>query len=389
MVSPAFVERRFCTLPRSPNTGETTGRNMTAEFWYLVGFHVFILIMLALDLGVFQRQAHAVTMTEAAIWSTVWIVLALLFAFGIWKFWYLWHEEYPEQGPEKAVEFLAAYLIEKALSVDNLFVFAVIFRYFSVPSHLQHRVLYWGILGALVMRATLILLGAALLAAFHWMVYIFGAFLLYTAYKLSRSVEEEIDPGRNPLLRLARRFLPVVDSYESPRFWVRRDGRWHATPLPLVLLVMETTDIVFAIDSIPAVFGISQDTFIVYTSNVFAILGLRALYFLLANLLGMFRYLHIGLALVLAFVGAKMLLEEPLRGPLESVGIGKKELILLSLGVIAVILSVTVVISILAGPKEPLDHPPEGMTETPAPPQQEEVASNPDSATPEQPPRLP
>jgi tellurite resistance protein TerC len=337
----------------------------SAEFWYLVGFHFFILAMLVLDLGLFQRRAHAVSMIEAAIWSTVWIALALLFAFGIWNYWHLWHHQPRDEGPQKAIEFLTAYLVEKALSVDNLFVFAVIFRYFAVPAHLQHRVLYWGILGALVMRATLILLGSALLAAFHWMVYIFGAFLLYTGYKLFRSVEEEIDPGRNPLLRLARRFLPVIDSYEPPRFWVRREGRWHATPLPLVLLVVESMDVVFAVDSIPAVFGISKDTFIVYTSNVFAILGLRALYFLLASLLQMFRYLHVGLALILGFVGLKMLLEEPLRAPLESLGLGKQQLILLSLGVIAAILSVTIALSIFAGPKEPLEHPPEGVAETP------------------------
>jgi tellurite resistance protein TerC len=337
----------------------------SVEFWYLVGFHIFILAMLALDLGFFQRRAHTVGMTEAAIWSTVWIALALLFAFGIWKFWHLWHDQDHDRGPEKALEFLTAYLVEKALSVDNLFVFAVIFRYFAVPGHLQHRVLFWGIIGALLMRATLILLGSALLAAFHWMVYVFGGFLLYTGYKLACSVEQEIDPGRNPLLRLARRFLPVVDSYESHRFWVRRDGRWHATPLPLVLLVVESMDIVFAIDSIPAVFGISKDTFIVYTSNVFAILGLRALYFLLANLLGRFRYLHIGLALILIFVGLKMLLEEPLRIPLDSLGLSKQHLILLSLGVIAAILSVTIVLSIVTGPKEPLEHPPEGVAETP------------------------
>jgi tellurite resistance protein TerC len=337
---------------------------MTAEVWYLVGFHVFILGMLVLDLGVFQRKAHPVRMTEAAIWSAVWISLALIFALGIAKFWHLWHDENPEQGPEKALEFLTGYLIEKALSVDNLFVFAVIFRYFAVPAHLQHRVLYWGILGALIMRASLILLGAALLSAFHWLLYVFGAFLLFTAYKLARSVEHQIDPGRNPLLRLARRFVPVVDSYESPRFWVRRQGRWHATPLPLVLLVVESMDVVFAIDSIPAIFGVSKDTFIVYTSNVFAILGLRSLYFLLANLLGMFRYLHVGLALVLAFVGVKMLVEEPLRIPLESVGLGKPQLVLLSLGVIAVILSAAAVISILAGPKEPFEDAPGRVPET-------------------------
>jgi tellurite resistance protein TerC len=338
-----------------------------AEFWYLVGFHVFILAMLFLDLGIFQRQPRTVSLMEAALWSTVWIALALLFAFGIWKFWHLWHRDNPEQGPQKALEFLTGYLVEKALSVDNLFVFVVIFRYFAVPAPLQHRVLYWGVLGALFLRATLILLGAALLAAFHWMVYVFAAFLLYTAYRLARSVEEEIDPGRNPLLRLARRFVPVLDNYESPRFWVRRQGRWHATPLPLVLLVVESMDIVFAIDSIPAVFGITQDVFIVYTSNVFAILGLRALYFLLANLLGMFRYLHVGLALVLAFVGLKMLVEQPLHAQLESLGLGKQQLLLLSLGVIAGILSTAIVISIRAGPREPLEHPPEAGPETSAP----------------------
>jgi tellurite resistance protein TerC len=333
-----------------------------AEIWILIGFHILILVLLTLDLGVFQRKAHRVGITEAAIWSGVWIALALLFALGIGKFWHLWHPGKGTEGAEKGLEFLAAYLVEKALSVDNLFVFAVIFRYFAVPAHLQHRVLYWGIVGALVMRATFVLLGAALLAVFHGTVYIFGAFLLYTGYKLARSGDEEIDPGRNPLLRLARRFLPVVDDYESPHFWVRRHGRWHATPLPLVLLVVESMDIVFAIDSIPAVFGISKDPFIVYTSNVFAILGLRALYFLLADLLGRFHYLHVGLALILTFVGLKMLLEEPLRAPLESVGLGKMPLLLLSLGVIAAILTVTIVISILAGPKEPLKH----LEETPA-----------------------
>jgi tellurite resistance protein TerC len=355
--------------------------------WLLVGFHILILAMLALDLGIFQRKAHTVRLVEAAIWSGVWIALALLFALGLWKCWHLWDHQHPDLGPQKAIEFLTGYLIEKALSVDNLFVFAVIFRYFAVPAALQHRVLYWGIIGALLMRATLILLGAALLSLFHWMVYLFGAFLLYTAYKLARSVEQEIDPGRNPLLRLARRFLPVLDRYESSHFWVRRDGRWHATPLPLVLLVVESMDIVFAVDSIPAIFGITQDVFIVYTSNVFAILGLRALYFLLAGLLGRFRYLHIGLAWVLAFVGVKMLLEEPLRPYLDAIGLGKEQLILLSLGVIAAILGVAVAFSIYVGPKEPLEHPPEGVTEASPIPGEEMEASNPLTPTPEQPPR--
>ena len=256
----------------------------------LVGFHVFILFILALDLGIFQRNGHVISKKEAALWSAVWIILSLGFAVGIWQFWHLWHPDSPEaEGGAKAIEFLTGYVVEKALSVDNLFVFLVIFRYFGVPPSMQNRVLLWGIVGALIMRAALILLGAALLAAFHWMFYVFGFFLIYTSYKMLRSVEEEIDPSRNVFLRLARRFLPVIDNYDSPRFWVRREGRWHATPLPLVLLVVESTDVMFATDSIPAIFAITKDTFIVYTSNIFAILGLRALYFLLVGFLGMFR----------------------------------------------------------------------------------------------------
>lgn len=326
----------------------------STEFLVLVGFHVFIVAMLALDLGVFQRRAHAVSMREAGAWSAVWVALALLFALGIWLFWDRWHADQTDQGGVKAVEFVTGYVIEKALSVDNLFVFLVIFRYFAVPPHLQHRVLYWGILGALLMRATLILAGAALLAAFHWMIYVFGAFLLYTAYKMLRSsVEEDLDPGKNFFLRIARRLVPVVSDYDSQRFWMKRDGRWHATPLPLVLLVVETTDVVFAVDSIPAIFAITKDTFIVYTSNIFAILGLRALFFLLAGFLGMFRFLGTGLALVLAFVGLKMIVEEPLHAYLESIGLGRNALILISLGVVAAILTVSVVASVIAGPKEP------------------------------------
>jgi tellurite resistance protein TerC len=333
------------------------------EFVILVGFHIFILLMLALDLGVFQRHAHTVSIREAAAWSIVWIGCSLLFALGISRFWHLWKPDEPERGPEKAIEFLTGYLIEKSLSVDNLFVFLVIFRYFAVPRHLQHRVLYWGILGALLMRAALILIGAALLAWFSWMIYVFGVFLIYTAYRLARSVEEEIDPGRNPLLRFARRLFPVVDDYSSPHFWVKRAGRWHATPLPLVLLVVESTDVLFAVDSIPAIFGVTRDAFIVYTSNVFAILGLRAMYFLLAGFLGMFRYLSVGLALVLGFVGVKMIVEEPLHPYLEAHGIGSRETILFSLGVIALILAVAVIASLIAGPKEPLEHPPEAVSE--------------------------
>jgi tellurite resistance protein TerC len=297
------------------------------------------------------------------------VSLALLFAVGIWLFWDRWHPDEPPQGGVRAMEFLTGYLIEESLSVDNLFVFLVIFRYFAVPAHLQHRVLYWGILGALIMRPTLILAGAALLNTFHWMIYVFGAFLLYTAYKLFRSVEQEIDPGRNPLLRLAQRFLPVQNNYDSPTFWVKRDGRWFATPLPLVVLVVESTDVVFALDSIPAIFGITKNTFIVYTSNIFAILGLRSMFFLLAGFLGMFRYLSVGLAAVLGFVGLKMIVLEPLEPYLEQAGISRHTVILLSLAVVAGILTVAVVASIIAGPKEPLEHPPEAVAEdTPSQP---------------------
>jgi tellurite resistance protein TerC len=329
------------------------------EFLVLVGFHVFILAMLALDLGWFQRQAHAVSMKEATIWSLVWVVLAMLFALGIWQFWHAWNPGQPDLGAEKAVEFVTGYVVEKSLSIDNLFVLLVIFRYFGVPDRLQQRVLLWGILGAIMMRATLILIGAALLGMFSWVVYLFGAFLLYTAFRMFRSVEEEIDPSRNLMLRLARRVLPVVDSYDSERFWVKRGGRWYATPLPLVLLVVETTDVLFATDSIPAIFAITKDTFIVYTSNVFAILGLRSLYFLLANFLGMFRYLKTGLALVLAFVGIKMIVEEAFSESLKAWGIEREVLLLITLGVIAAILGLSVAASIWAGPKEPLEHPPE------------------------------
>lgn len=331
-----------------------------------IGFHILVFVMLGIDLFVFQRHAHAVSMKEAAGWSIVWVILAFGFALLIWQYWDTWYpnEENLPQGGVKAFEFITGYLIEKSLSVDNLFVFLVIFRYFGVPPHFQPRVLLWGILGALVMRITLIVVGAALLHAFHWMIYLFGAFLIYTAYQLFTSVEEEIDPGKNPVLRLVRRFFPVLDTYDTPHFWVKRDGRWHVTSLLVVLLVIESTDVVFALDSIPAIFGITQDVFIVYTSNIFAILGLRALYFLLANLLGMFRYLSVGLALVLAFVGVKMIVQDHVKPSIVDAGYSEHVLIFVSLGVILVILAVSVIASIIAGPKEPLEHPPEAVSET-------------------------
>ena len=296
----------------------------TPELW--VGFIVFILAMLALDLGVFHRRAHEVSVREALAWSVVWITLALVFNAGIYH-WF---------GRERALEFFTGYLIEKALSVDNLFVFLVLFTYFAGPGALRHRVLFWGILGALVMRAVFIVAGTALIAAFHWILYVFGAFLVFTGLKLLAARDEGIEPERNPVLRLIRRVLPSVPEYHGARFVVRHAGGWCATPLLAVLVMIEATDIVFALDSIPAVFAITRDPFIVFTSNIFAILGLRALFFLLAGMLGRFRYLKVGLGLVLAFVGAKMLLIDLVRVPIA-----------LSLVVIALLLGLSVACSML------------------------------------------
>jgi tellurite resistance protein TerC len=265
-----------------------------------VGFNVFVLVMLILDLKVFHRRAHVVSVKESLLWTGFWIGLSLLFNLGI----YFW------RGDDVALQFLTAYLIEKSLSVDNLFVFLIIFSYFAVPSALQHRVLFWGILGAIVMRLAFILAGIALIEAFRPVLYVFGAFLMLTAVRMARQKERKVDPERNPVLRLFRRFMPVSDSYESDRFFVRRAGRRIATPLFVVVLVVETTDVMFATDSIPAVLGITLDPFIVYSSNVCAILGLRALYFALAGIMGMFRYLNQGLVMVLFFVGVKMVIAE-------------------------------------------------------------------------------
>jgi tellurite resistance protein TerC len=333
-----------------------------SSFAILAGFHLTLVVILALDLGVFQKRAHVVGLKEAAIWSIVWVTLALLFAWGIANYWRLWDPANAAQGPEKAVAFLTGYLVELSLSVDNLFIFLVIFRYFAVPEHLRHRVLFWGIVGAVLMRAAFILAGAALLHRFHWLIYLFGGFLIFTAYKLIAVGKGEFDPGQNPVLRLARRFLPVVETYEAEHFFVRvppsdghkAAGRWHLTPLALVLLVIESMDVVFATDSIPAIFGITRDPFIVYTSNIFAIIGLRSLYFLLAGLLGKLRYLDYGLAGVLAFVGMKMLAEEPIPawnwpGLGGFLGVEPKYLGLISLAVVATILAAAIVPSVLLG----------------------------------------
>jgi tellurite resistance protein TerC len=321
---------------------------------------------LAVDLGVFNRKAHAVSLKEAVGWTLVWVSLALLFGFvGIRGYWELWDPQQPQAGPAKSLEFITGYLVEFSLSVDNLFIFLVIFRYFAVPDGLRHRVLAFGIAGAVLLRAAFILFGAALLHWFDWILYVFALILLWTAYRLARSVEEEIDPGKNPVLRMARRVLRFVDDYESTTFWVHRDGRWHATPLALVLLVIETTDVMFAFDSIPAIFGITQDPFIVYTSNILAVMGLRSLYFLIEKVLGAFRYLKIGLSAVLGFVGVKMLIEKPLGAKLDAWGIDQPQRILISLGIIVAILAVTVIASLLAGPAEPLEHPPDASSEVP------------------------
>jgi tellurite resistance protein TerC len=288
-------------------------------------FNIFVLAMLALDLGVFHRKAHAVRIKEALVWSGVWIALALLFNLGI----YYW------RGPETALEFLTGYLIEKSLSIDNIFVFLLIFTYFRVPSVYQHKVLFWGILGALVMRAVFIAMGITLMQKFHWVIYLFGGFLILTGIKMAWQKDKEIHPERNPVLTLFRRLMPVTAGYEETKFFVRRNGRSFATPLFIVLLVVETTDVIFAVDSIPAILAITVDPFIVYTSNVFAILGLRALYFALAGIMQLFHYLHYGLSAILVFVGAKMLLADIYKIP---VGI--------ALGAIAGILLLSVIASI-------------------------------------------
>jgi tellurite resistance protein TerC len=280
---------------------ETVG---TPVLW--LGFTGLILALLALDLGVFHRKAHAVSLREASAWSAVWIALALVCCGWM----------YAAFGPQRGTEFLTGYLIEKALAVDNIFVIYAIFSYFAVPAAYQHRVLFWGILGALVLRGVFIFLGAALLQQFHWVMYVFGAILVLTALKLFLIRDEGIHPERNPVYRVVRRLIPSVPEYHGARFTVRKDGRRYATPLLVCLILIEWTDLVFAIDSIPAIFAVTSDPFIVYTSNIFAILGLRSLFFVLAGVIGKFHLLKPSLALVLAFVGMKMLLADVYKVPI-------------------------------------------------------------------------
>jgi tellurite resistance protein TerC len=298
----------------------------TSSIWLWVGFNVFVLGMLALDLGVFHRKAHVVSFREASVWSAVWIALALVFNAGVWHFF----------GPQKGMEFLTGYLIEKSLSVDNIFIIALIFSYFAVPEQYQHRVLFWGILGALVMRAAFIAAGAALIASFHWIIYVFGAFLILTGIKMVFTPDKGLEPEKNPVVRLVRRLVPVTDQYHGQSFFVRRNGALAATPLFLVLALVEATDLIFAVDSIPAIFAVTTDPFIVYTSNVFAILGLRSLYFLLAGVMNKFEYLKLGLAAILVFVGTKMAIVDLYKIPSA-----------VSLAVVAAILTIAIVASLL------------------------------------------
>ena len=290
-----------------------------------IAFNAGVLSVLAIDLFGFQRKAHAPSTKEAAIWTAIWVALSLGFNALIWHW----------EGHAKALEFLTGYLVEYSLSIDNIFVFVVIFSYFGVPVAYQHRVLFWGILGAVVLRAIFILLGAALLQKFHWVIYIFGAFLILTGLKLLLQGDDETHPERNPVFRLFKRMVRSVSEYHSGQFFLSKNGKWYATPLLLVLVSIEVTDVIFALDSIPAIFAVTSDPFIVYTSNIFAILGLRSLYFLLAGVMHKFQYLKIGLALVLAFVGTKMVLADIYKIPIAA-----------SLGVVAALITGSVILSL-------------------------------------------
>ncbi len=299
---------------------------MPSEIRSFVLFNIFVAAMLAVDLGVFHRKAHEVNVREALAWTAVWITLALLFDLGV----YFW------RGPADAMSFLTGYLIEKSLSVDNIFIFVLIFSFFRVDPRYQHKVLFWGILGALVMRALFIFTGITLIQKFHWVIYVFGAFLVFTGIRMAFQHDREIHPEKNPVLRAFRRLVPVTEDYRGDRFFVRENARSLATPLFVVLIFIETTDIVFAVDSIPAIIAITRDPFIVYTSNVFAILGLRALYFALAGTIKIFRFLNYGLSAILTFIGAKMLIADIYDIP-----------VLISLAVVAGILALSVVASVM------------------------------------------
>ncbi|MBI1785788.1 TerC family protein [Candidatus Sumerlaeota bacterium] len=296
-----------------------------------IGFSVFVAGMLALDLGVFHRKSHDVSFKEAVMWVCVWGALAIAFNIGV----YIWYDHH------KALEFLTGYLLEQSLSVDNMFVFLLLFKYFKVPSAYQHKVLFWGIIGALVLRLAFIFAGTALIAKFEWIIYVFGAFLIFSGIKMWGQKDEEIHPEKNPVLKLLGRIMPIAAYYEKDRFFVRRGGYLNATPMFVVLLIVETTDVLFALDSIPAVMAISKDPFIIYTSNVFAILGLRALFFALAGFMTLFHYLHYGLSAILIFIGLKMIGEDFVHIPVWA-----------ALSVLAGILALSVAASLIWPAKE-------------------------------------
>ncbi len=298
----------------------------TVPLSYWIVFNIVVLCLLAIDLALAARKTGEPSLKEALVGSAFWIALGLAFN----AFVYFW------RGPDLAMQFLAGYLIEKSLSVDNLFVFLMVFSYFRVPSAVQHKVLFFGILGAIFIRMFFIVAGVALVARFHWILYLFGIFLVYTGYKMATQTDKQIEPEKNPVLRLIRRWMPITADYEGGKFFVIRDGRRYATPLFVVLVVIETTDVIFAVDSIPAVMAISSDAFIIYTSNIFAVLGLRALYFALSGMMGLFRYLNYGLAAILSFVGIKMLISGVYHIPIA-----------VALGVVAGILAVSVLASLL------------------------------------------
>jgi len=294
---------------------------IATNIWFWVGFIAFVLAMLSLDLGVFNKTPHVVGAKEAAIWTSVWVGLALIFAGGLAVF----------DTPQTALTFLTGYVIEESLSVDNIFVIVLIFQYFAVPAQYQHRVLFWGILGALVMRGLFIFAGTALLDRFEWIIYVFGALLVITGIRMAVKQDEEFDGEQNPVVKFTRRFLPVTHDYRGKHFFAFEDGRRYATPLLLVLVLVEATDLIFAIDSIPAIFGITRDPFIVFTSNIFAVMGLRSLFFLLATVVTKFHLLKYGLAVILTFVGTKMLIESWVHIP-----------ILLSLGIVLGVLAASI-----------------------------------------------
>lgn len=335
------------------------------QLWVWIAFHAFVFAMLALDLGVFHREAHEVTIREAAGWSITWVVLSLSFNYGVYRL----------MGPQAGLEFLTGYLIEKALSVDNIFVFVVIFSYFGVPPRYQHRILFWGILGALVLRGGMIGAGAYLIRQFHWVEYVFGGFLVFTGVRMAFQAERDIEPETNPIIRIVRRFVPVTNRYHGQRFFTREPIgpggalRGVATPLFVVLVLVETTDIIFAVDSIPAIFAVTTNAFLVYTSNVFAILGLRAMYFLLAGVIRRFHYLQLGLAVVLSFVGVKMLIADWYAVPIGT-----------SLALVAAVLAISALASWLF-PKRAEEYAP--VVHDPLHPPQEEPTVAPIEPTPE------